>query len=93
MINQDYEIKYRLSKFVPIKFRDAVLDQFTVVRDGFHPGLTLRLSYYHLKQKTTLNYQQIITDTELNHPLSGDLILFSTIQMMVRELKKAGLNR
>jgi hypothetical protein len=84
----DQEIKYKLAKFVPMRFRNAVLDKFLVFRD--EERLVLRLSYYHLKKKTTLNYQQVLTNMELAHPISGDLAMYSAIGRMVFELKQEG---
>lgn len=84
----DYEIKYKLAKFVPMRFRNAVLDKFLVFRD--EDRLILRLSYYHLKKKTTLNYQQMLTEREISNIHSGEMVLLSTIGRMVYELKKEG---
>jgi hypothetical protein len=87
----DYDIKYKLAKFVPIRFRNAVLDKFSVFRDEDH--IVFRLSYYHLKKKTTLNYQQILTNLEISNIHSGELTLIQTISRMVHALKQEGQKR
>lgn len=84
----DQEIKYKLAKFVPMRFRNAVLDKFLVFRD--EDRVVLRLSYYHLKKKTTLNYQQMLTEREVSNIHSGDFELISAINRMVYALKQEG---
>ena len=84
----DYEIKYKLAKFVPMRFRNAVLDKFLVFRDG--DRLVLRLSYYHLKKKTTLNYQQMLREQDISNIHSRDFELIITINRMVYALKQEG---
>ena len=93
MLVQDYDIKYQLSKFVPIRFRNAVLHEFTVMQNIPQPGygrdgVIIRLSYYHLKKKTTLNYQQHLTEDDLE----GNTMLY-VAERMVRELKIAAYKK
>lgn len=88
MLDPELEIKYRLAKFVPIRFRNAVLDKFLVLRDA--DRIILRLSYYHLKKKTTLNYQQTLTELEISNTHDDDFLLVNTINRMVYAIKQEG---
>ena len=91
MSDQSHELKYRISKYIPIRFRNAVLHQFNVFSDkdaDDNEMALIRLSYYHLKQQTTLNFQYRILLTELNYSVDSASMLAHTAKMMVREIKR-----
>ena len=75
------EIKHKLGKYMSVSIRGAVLQSFEVTKD--RPDVaTIRVTYYHLKAKTTLN-QMFMMHVEM-------LVDFGTVGTLDSLLKIRG---
>ena len=79
-----YDVKHELGKHIPISFRNAVLDRFTV--DQSDDRVTVRLSYYHLKSKNTIHVQMMVLHRELDY--LGASYLKDIATQLLRRLKQ-----
>jgi hypothetical protein len=79
-----FDIKYKLGRHLPVSFRDAVLDGFTVEQED--DRVIVRISYYHLKAKTTINIQMMILTRELDY--LGNSFLKEVGRQCLRSLKR-----
>lgn len=77
-----YDIKHELGRHFPVSFRNAVLDRFTAEQEG--DRVIVRVSYYHLKAKTTINLQVMLMERELVHGVREDLLRNMGKQMLGR---------
>jgi hypothetical protein len=86
-----YELKFLMGVYVPVSIGTMVLEEFRVGPGRYSDDVTVRLTYFSLKRKTTFSYEQSYHSMQFvaKHEPMQDYMLKLVIEAMVRSLQKA----
>jgi hypothetical protein len=86
-----YELKYLMGVYVPVSVGTMVLEEFRVGPGRYGDEVTVRLTYFSLKRKTTFSYEQSYHSLQFvaKHEPMQEYMLKLVIEAMVRSLQKA----